>query len=98
MWYDFLRDYPAQFRRQVVFAPYIVDFYCAAAHLVVELDGSQHYLEPGERQDEARTALLQQQGLAVLRFSNLEVRQSFLGVCEAIDQAVRRRGGRGYGG
>lgn len=62
LWDDFLRDYPAQFRRQVVFAPYIVDFYCAAAHLVVELDGSQHYLEPGERQDEARTALLQQRG------------------------------------
>ena len=98
LWYDFLKDYPAQFRRQKVCGPYILDFYCAQAALAVELDGSQHYLEPGRRQDEVRTAFLQRQGLEVLRFSNLDVRQNFTAVCEAIDQAVRRRGGRGYGG
>ena len=40
LWYQFLRTFPLPFRRQVVFGPYIVDFYCAAARLAIELDGS----------------------------------------------------------
>ena len=43
LWYDFLKTYPVQFRRQVPFGPYFLDFYCAEAKLAVELDGSQHY-------------------------------------------------------
>ena len=43
LWYDFLKEYPVQFKRQVPFESYIVDFYCHQAKLVVELDGSQHY-------------------------------------------------------
>ena len=43
LWYDFLREYPIRFLRQKVIGSYVVDFYCAAAKLVVELDGSQHY-------------------------------------------------------
>ena len=40
LWYEYLRDYPHQFRRQVAFGNYILDFYCAAAKLAIELDGS----------------------------------------------------------
>ena len=40
LWYQYLRSYPLQFRRQCVLGQYIVDFYCAKALLVVELDGS----------------------------------------------------------
>ena len=40
LWYDFLREYPIRFLRQKVIGSYVVDFYCAAAKLVVELDGS----------------------------------------------------------
>ena len=47
LWYDFLREYPIRFLRQKVIGSYVVDFYCAAAKLVVELDGSQHYEEKG---------------------------------------------------
>ena len=47
LWYDFLRTYPAHVYRQRVIGHYIVDFYCAEAKLVIELDGSQHY-EPEE--------------------------------------------------
>ena len=43
LWYDFLSTYPVRFRRQRTVGPYIVDFYCAAASLVVEIDGSQHF-------------------------------------------------------
>ena len=47
LWYDFLRTYPVQFRRQVPFDRYILDFYCAKAKLAIELDGSQHYKGEG---------------------------------------------------
>ena len=43
LWYDFLKGLPATFNRQKVMGKYIVDFYCASAKLVIELDGSQHY-------------------------------------------------------
>ena len=45
LWYDFLRSYPLHIYRQRVLGKYIVDFYCAKAKLVIELDGSQHYDE-----------------------------------------------------
>ena len=45
LWYDFLRGYPIRFQRQKAIGNYITDFYCAKAHLVIELDGSGHYSE-----------------------------------------------------
>ena len=47
LWYDFLRSYPVKFYKQRIIGPYIVDFYCASAKLVVEINGSQHYDEQG---------------------------------------------------
>lgn len=92
LWYDFLKTYPVQFRRQVPFGPYIVDFFCAKAKLVVELDGSQHYQAEGVERDHERTKFLENTyGLEVLHFSNLDVKQRFEGVCVRIDEAVRRR-------
>ena len=40
LWYDFLRSYPVRFQRQKTIGSFIVDFYCHAAKLVIELDGS----------------------------------------------------------
>ena len=40
LWYDYLREYPIRFIRQKIIGKYIVDFYCANAKLVIELDGS----------------------------------------------------------
>ena len=97
LWYDFLKVHPAVFRRQKQFGHYIVDFYCAGARLVVELDGSQHY-EPEEQQRDAeRDQYLSGLGLKVLRFSNLDVDRNFNGMCVAINTAVRERGGKGWG-
>ena len=63
----------AKFRRQHPIGNYIVDFYCAAGLLVVEIDGL-HHLEPEQAyRDEGRTAYLEEQGLRVLRFSNRQV-------------------------
>ncbi len=62
--------------------------YCCAAGLAVELDGGQHYEDAGKVYDERRTAYLQQQGIQVLRFSNLDVIRNFDG-CAEIDAIVR---------
>ena len=88
LWYDFLRSYPVKFLRQKIFGKYIVDFYCAEAKLVVELDGSQHYEATGMESDAERTAYLSQYGVRVLRIPNNEVNQNFAGVCAYIDLAV----------
>ena len=91
LWYEYLHSYPYRFRRQVAFGSYILDFYCAAAKLAVELDGSQHYETTGNAYDSKRTAYLNSIGISVIRFSNVEVLRNLPGVCQAIDMAVKHR-------
>jgi len=91
LWYDFLKTYPAQFKRQYSVGPYFVDFYCYKAKLIVELDGSQHCEPQAIEYDIKRTAYLQNQGFLVLRFSNIDIMTQFRAVCEAIDTAVKNR-------
>ena len=90
LWYDFLRSYPVKFLRQKILGKYIVDFYCAEAKLIVELDGSQHYEDKGREYDTERTAYLEQYDVRVLRIPNNEVNQNFSGACEYIDLAVKQ--------
>ena len=75
LWYQYLRHYPVQFRRQCTFGRYIVDFYCAKALLVVELDGSPHYDPAGMAKDAERSRYLESLGLKVLRFSKADINQ-----------------------
>ena len=91
LWYDFLKFYPLPFHRQYPFGEYIVDFYCHKAKLVIELDGSQHCEPENKEYDRKRTAYLEQQGLRVLRISNLDVMRQFRAVCERIDAVVHRQ-------
>ena len=90
LWYDFLRTYPIRFLRQKTLGKYIVDFYCAEAKLVIELDGSQHYDDSHLEKDEERTNYLREYGLKVIRIPNNEVSNNFRGVCEYIDHVVRQ--------
>ena len=73
MWYQCLKQLPHRFRRQRPFGLYIVDFYCAAYKLVIEIDGYSHSSEEAQEYDAERTAYLQSLGLRVIRFSNQEV-------------------------
>ena len=91
LWYDYLSKYPIRFRRQVTMQKYIVDFFCAKAKLIIELDGSQHYTPEGVAYDAERTAFLHALGYDILRFSNDEVDRFFDAVCASIDNAVRSR-------
>ena len=79
------------FDRQRVIDNYIVDFYCAQAGLVLEIDGGQHYEEENLISDKVRSLVLRQYGLVVLRFTNLEIKQNFSGVCEAIELLLKER-------
>ncbi len=67
----------AKFRRQAPFGPFVVDFLCAEARLVVEVDGGQH---AGSATDAARDALIARQGWRVLRYWNHEVLANRAGV------------------
>ena len=89
LWYDFLRHHPSRFMRQKMVGPYIVDFYCASAKLVIEIDGSQHFEEQALSRDEHRTQYLQQLGLRVIRFDNRQVDRQFENVCATIEQVLR---------
>ena len=60
-----------KFRRQFVIEPYIVDFICLEARLIIEADGSQHLAQREE--DRARTAHLESLGYIVIRFWNDEI-------------------------
>ena len=90
LWYDCLRTYPVRFLRQKVLGKYIVDFYCAEAKLVIELDGSQHYEEKGIEYDAERTAYLEKYGLRVIRIENIDINKNFDGICEYIDRLVQQ--------
>ena len=84
LWYDFLKQLPVTFNRQKVIGRYIVDFYCAEAKLVIELDGSQHFEDAGAEADRERDEYLKSMGLMVLRYPNSAIWGNFEGVCEDI--------------
>lgn len=90
LWNYCLRDYPIRFQRQKVIDNYIVDFYCAKAHLVIELDGGGHYTEEQQEYDNKRTKILEKYGLKIIRICNIEIDNNFYNVCEYIDREVKK--------
>ena len=90
LWCLFLRKYPLRFTRQKPIGSYIVDFYCAKAKLVVELDGSGHDFIKQKEKDAERTNFLEGIGITVIRFSNLDIDKNFYGVCSVIDETVKK--------
>ena len=84
LWYDFLKSLPVTVNRQRVIGNYIVDFYCASSKLVIELDGSQHFMDEGLEYDRRRDAYLKSLGLTVVRYANSDINDNFDGVCEDI--------------
>ena len=89
LWYEFLRFYPVRFQRQKSIGNYIVDFYCARAQLVIELDGGGHYYPEQIKADAERTATLESMKLRILRIGYTDIDQKFRGVCEFLDNEVK---------
>ena len=88
LWYKHLSKHHVRFQKQKIIDHYIVDFYCAKASLVIEVDGESHILQGQEVYDENRTKALESYGLQVLRFTNLEIEVDFERVCGVIDSVV----------
>ena len=72
-----------RFRRQEPLGNYIADFYCAAARLVIELDGDSH-AERGEA-DAVRDEILRGAGYAVLHFNNAQIFNDLTSVLQTIE-------------
>ena len=89
LWYDFLKSLPVTIHKQKVIGPYIADFYCASAKLVIELDGSQHFMDNGMEKDKERDRYFKSLGLTILRYSNLDINTNFNGVCEDILKHIK---------
>jgi very-short-patch-repair endonuclease len=84
-----LRNYRAaglKFRRQMPLGPYIVDFYCSTARLVVEVDGISHIDSPT---DAKRDAWMEQQGIRIHRLTNYDVLSNLEGVLLGIGQIAQ---------
>ena len=91
LWYDFLRDYPVKVYKQRIIESFIVDFYCASAKLVIEVDGGQHFSDEGRQRDAFRTEVLKRYGLLVIRFTNHEIDTQFEAVCKQIMCVIEDR-------
>ena len=88
LWYEYLRDFRPRFTRQRIVGSYILDFYCGAAKLAIELDGSQHFEPEAMEYDKIRTKFLESLGIVVMRFTNVDIDRSFEGVCITITNQV----------
>ena len=75
------------FDRQRPIDNYIVDFYCKDLMLAIEIDGESHYGK--ESKDEARDKRLNQLGVTVLRFDDLDVRYDLEKVLERIERWIK---------
>ncbi len=94
LWYQYLSRFPFRVLRQRPIDHYIVDFYCRALHLVIEIDGESHFTDDGKMYDEYRTSILNAYGLTVMRFTNREVMNNIEGVCEQIASLIASDGKR----
>ena len=77
-----------KFRRQHPVTPYVVDFFCHEANLIIELDGGQHNGTEQQSKDEQRTQFLESKGYRVLRFWNHDILQHTEAVVQTILQTL----------
>jgi very-short-patch-repair endonuclease len=76
-----------KFRRQQPIGPFIADFYCSVAKLVIELDGEQHAASLASKRDQGRTKWLEARGYRVLRLWNADLRGDSI-AAEIIARAI----------
>jgi len=80
----------AKFRRQHKLGPYILDFFCPYAKLVIECDGLPHFSPVGIKKDRIRSQWLKPEGVEVIRFTSDEIENDTQGVLFAIDVVLKR--------
>ncbi|HZF43053.1 MAG TPA: maleylacetoacetate isomerase [Sphingomonadaceae bacterium] len=72
-----LRPDGLKFRRQHPVGPYVLDFYCPAARVAIEVDGAAHGMGDQPRRDDERTRWLAAQGIRVVRVAGVDVSRDF---------------------
>lgn len=87
-----LRVADVTIRRQHPCGPFVADFYCPAAKLVIEVEGIVHAMGDRPQRDEARFAWLERHGYAVLRLPASDVLKDVTGAAAAIVALCRERG------
>ncbi|MBN8676673.1 MAG: endonuclease domain-containing protein [Chitinophagales bacterium] len=80
-----------KFRRQHPACRYILDFYCHVAKIAVEVDGGYHFTPEQAAYDAQRTAVLQEVGITVLRFTNNQVMTDFATVLNCILETIKNQ-------
>ena len=90
LWQEYCRKSRWRFYRQRCIDQFIVDFYCSAVKLVIEVDGAPHFTKDGSTYDKLRSEVLARYRLTVLRFTNDQVMNNFQGVCAAIDSTIEQ--------
>ena len=78
----------SQFYRQKIIGNYIVDFFCPKYHLIIEVDGGQHYSDEMVNADRDRDETLSSMGLTVLRFTNVDIFKNIEGVVTRIIESL----------
>ncbi|WP_273318061.1 endonuclease domain-containing protein [Dialister succinatiphilus] len=91
MWLFCLKRLPFHFRRQDVKSPFIADFTCRKAKLIIEIDGTQHNSDCGKSYDEWRSGKLNEKGYMVLRFTNEDIEKRFTVVCDMVLHTTETR-------
>ncbi len=91
LWYEHLRYCKPKIRRQHVLAGFILDFYCAKLKLGIELDGAHHYTPEGIARDNARTTILEQHGIKIIRFENRTVLEELQSVIDCLQEVGIKR-------
>jgi very-short-patch-repair endonuclease len=77
-----------KFRRQYGVGPYVIDCYCPAQKLAVEIDGESHVMGDVPEYDRERQTYIEQFGIRFLRFNNMDIYENMNGALEAIEQAI----------
>ncbi len=91
LWQRFKRA-DVNIRKQHPCGRFVVDFYCPAANLIIEIDGIVHEMGDGPERDEVRMCWLQSQGYEVLRITAAEVLANVDQAADSIVAACRARG------
>jgi len=84
LWQELRRQSEFRFRRQHPLGSYVLDFYCPAAKLCVEIDGMAHDMGGNPARDATRDEWLREQGVALLRIPASEVLRSPTNAAEAL--------------
>ncbi len=96
LWLDFLKKCPYSVRRQKVIGNYILDFYIPEVKIAIEIDGRQHGREENREADRERDLFLEEKGIKVLRYTNVQINELFSSVCKDIQKHYELRKERLY--